>query len=129
MATPLVSISPSVSPSPAVNDVMHTVVQFVSPHLFELAQIVQFLGTGAGLSILHSLFLSNHLPKWLNRTLPVVYSALAAVADVVIRGTVDWNNWYMVFVQVLTGAITWYVVVTAVNQSNNSKSLPTTTAP
>lgn len=125
--------SPTPSPTPVVvtHDVFHTVIQYLTPHVFQLAMIVQFLGTGAGLSILHSIFLSNRLPKWANVALPIGYSGLAALADIVVRNTINWNDWYMVFVQVVTGAVAWYAVLTVVNKANASSAsgLPTTTTP
>lgn len=124
------TLSPVPSPTPVVHDIVHTVVQYLTPHVFQLAMIVQFLGTGAGLSILHSIFLSARLPKWANVALPVAYSALASVADIVVRNTINWNDWYMVFVQVLTGAVAWYAVLTVVNKAQNPASgLPSTTNP
>lgn len=124
--------TPTPMPSPIVvtHDVVHTVVQYLTPHVFQLAQIVQFLGTGAGLSILHSIFLSSRLPKWANVALPVAYSALASIADIAVKNSINWSDWYQVFVQVLTGAIAWYAILTVVNQSSKpSSTLPTTTTP
>lgn len=118
------------SPTPVVHDVFHTLVQVIAPHYFELAQIVTFLGTGAALSVLHSVFLSSRLPKWANKALPVAYAALYSVANLALKGNLDWNNWYMVFVQVLTGAVAWYAVSSVVNQAQPAPSgLPTTTTP
>lgn len=129
--TPSPSLSPSVlpSPSPSPVEVIHNTITYVasSPHLFQLAQIVQYVGTGVGLSIIHSLLLNSRLPKWANRVLPVVYSVLAALADVVVKGTVNWSDWYQVFVQVLTGAVAWYAIVTLVNEKTPSPSLPVQT--
>lgn len=125
------SVSPSPSPSPKVIHTTTTIIHNVvtSPHFFQLAQIVQYLAGGALLSIVHSLLLNKRLPKWANIALPVVYSGLAALADLIVKGTVDWSNWYMVFVQFLTGAVAWYAILTIVNTANPPAKTAATTVP
>ena len=88
----------------------------VTSHIFQLAEIIKYVGLGAGLSVVHAILNGKAgLPKWLNKVLPVVYSAIGGLAIVVVNNVVDWSNWYQVFVQVVTGAVSVYALVAAYN--------------
>lgn len=131
----LASVAPTVTTSPVVHEVTRTVTKEVlvptTSHLFQLAEIIKYLGLGVGLSVIHAVLNGQfNLPKPLNKVLPVVYSALTAVAVLVVQNTLDWSDWYQVFVQVLGGAVSVYALITAFNatQSNQpDSSLPTVT--
>lgn len=101
-------------PSPEVID--RTVTVFTQTHLFQLAEVVKYVGLGVGLSVIHGVINGRFgLPKALNKVLPVLYAALAGLAVVVVSGTVDWTDWYQIFVQVATGAAGVYALITAYN--------------
>lgn len=117
------SAAPSVSPQ--IVTVTKTVVVDHASHLFQLAEIVKYVGLGAGLSLVHAVVNGRFgLPKALNRVLPLAYSVAVAVALLVVDGTLNWNDWYQVFVQVLLGAVGVYALVTAYNAASSSSSAP-----
>lgn len=129
----VVEATPSITP--VVTPIVHTVTQVVTVnvagHLFQLAEIVKYLALGAGLSfvqfVLHGKF---GLPKWVNIVLPIVYAAIGGLAITVVDNTVNWADWYQVFLQVLAGASGLYALVTVVNTASASKpSLPVVDQP
>lgn len=123
------SVAPSVTPQ--VVTVTKTVVVDHTSHLFQLAQIVKYLGAGAGLSVVHSVLERGKLPKWLNTLLPVVYSGVLSVVSLFVAGSLDLSNWYQAFLQILAGAVTWYALLTVVNKAQSASAataLPVETA-
>lgn len=128
------SVAPTVVPS-VTPVVVHTVTQFrdvfvpTTSHWFQLAEIVQYLGLGVGLSLIHAVLNGKfNLPHGLNKVLPVVYSAVTAVAVLVVKGGVNWSDWYEVFVQVLAGAVVVYGLISAYNSTQSQDAnLPTVT--
>lgn len=128
----------------AAQDVVPTVVNPVvitktvavptTSHFFQLAEIVKYLGYGAGLSLIHAVVNNRFgLPKTLNKILPVVYSVFVTVATLIVAGSLNWSDWFQVFTQVLTGSVAFYAIVTLVTptpvpSSTTIEDLPTVEA-
>jgi hypothetical protein len=128
IATVAPSVTPLVSPlvSPAI-EVVKTVVVSKTSHFFQLAEIVKFIGLGAGLTILHSVLNGyKNVPKVVNLLLPIAYATITGIAIVLVDNSVNLDDWYQVATQVFSAAGVVYALIYTVNAATNRKSdLPT----
>lgn len=123
-ASVLPSVAPSIQP---VVTVVKTVMVDRSNHFFQLAEIVKFVGLGAGLTILHSVLNGfKNVPKVVNLLLPIAYATITGIAIVIVDGSTNFNDWYQVSTQVFSAAGVVYALIYTVNAATNRNktSLP-----